>query len=161
LISLPCEHKLQLGIASLLCALSCSSSTTPQRAPSDGGLSLNLPPTVCPDAGLPADGGACVVLRTRSFSRDIVPLFNGCAGEICHDFGGGAIIYQIGVPSVECCGKASLIVPGHPETSYVLNKLTGTNMCSGRQMPLDQTPYSASDVQTIADWICQGAGTTP
>jgi hypothetical protein len=103
----------------------------------------------------------CVALGTRSFSRDIVPLFNGCAGEICHDFGQGAIIDQIGVPSIECCGKATIIVPGHPETSYVLNKLTGTNMCGGRQMPLDQPPYGASDIQTIADWICQGAGTTP
>jgi hypothetical protein len=102
-----------------------------------------------------------MLLQTRSFTQDIVPLFNSCAGEVCHSFSAGGIARQIGLPSVECCGERLLIDPGHPERSYVLQKLRGTDLCGGARMPLDHPPFSESDVQAVSDWICQGASTTP
>ena len=128
-----------------------------------GGPSLNLPPPSCPDAGAlsPADAGACVVLKTRQFSRDIVPLFDSCAGEICHSFANGQIATQIGIPADECCGELKMIEPGHPERSYVLLKLRGQTVCGGSTMPLDQPAYSNDDDQAIADWICEGAKVAP
>ena len=118
---------------------------------------------MCPDAGMASatDAGACLPVKVRSFTRDVVPLFNSCAGEICHSFGAGAIAQQVGIPSVECCGELPMIEPGHPERSYILQKLRGTNVCGGAQMPLDQSPFSSDDLQIVSDWICQGAGTAP
>jgi hypothetical protein len=128
----------------------------------NGGATFNLPSSGCPDASVTAtvDAGACVSMRTRSFAQDVVPLFNGCAGEVCHDFGGGKIATQIGQPSSECCSTLEIIEPNDPERSYVLRKLRGENLCSGSQMPLGRTPLTSDEIQTVADWICQGADTT-
>ena len=154
----------------LLLALSGCSSAPASSSPADGGLppsagggsSLNVSPAACPDAGtFPTATAACVSAKARSFTRDVIPLFNSCAGEICHGFGAGAIAQQVGIPSVECCGELQMIEVGHPERSYVLQKLRGNNVCGGSQMPLNQVPFSTDDLQVVADWICQGAQTTP
>jgi hypothetical protein len=153
------------GLCFSLSSAVSSCSTSPSKAPpaSDGGLSLNLAPVTCPEAGTiaPADAGSCASLKPRSFTREIVPLFNSCAGEVCHSFADGAIAQQVGIPSIECCGELKLIEPGHPERSYVLRKLSGQGLCGGAQMPLERPAFSSVDLQTVADWICQGAGTTP
>ena len=149
---------------SLSCAISgCSSSPSGAAPASDGGSSLNVPPVTCPQPGtlVSEDAGGCVSLRPRNFAREIVPLFNSCAGEVCHSFNAGAIAQQVGIPSVECCGQLQMIEAGHPERSYVLRKLQGQNLCAGSQMPLAQPAFSSDDLQTVADWICQGAGTAP
>ena len=106
-------------------------------------------------------GRTSISARELAPTRDIVPLFNSCAGEVCHSFAAGAIARQVDVPSVECCGKRLMIEPGHPERSYVLQKLRGSDLCGGDPMPLDQARFNATDLQTISDWICQGAGTNP
>jgi hypothetical protein len=151
-----------LGLWRAIAGCSTSPSAEPPLA-SGGGSSLILSPVTCPDAGTlrSADAGACTSLKPRNFTGEIVPLFNSCAGEICHSFAAGAIAQQVGVPSIECCGELQMIEPGHPERSYVLRKLLGRDLCGGSQMPLDQPAFSSDDLQTVADWICQGAGTTP
>ncbi len=126
-----------------------------------GGSNLDITPEACPDAGTPSDAVVCTPVQARDFTRDIVPLFNSCAGEVCHSFSAGAIVEQVGKPSVECCGERLMIEPGHPERSYVLQKLRGTELCGGERMPLERAPFNATDLQTIADWICQGASTNP
>ncbi len=146
------------------CSSPAPSAGTSQPALTNTVPSINVPNLSCPDAGslIPPDAGACVVRTPRNFMTDVVPLFDGCAGEICHDFGSGAIRSQIGVLADECCNEISVIDPGHPERSYVVNKLSGTNLCMGsRQMPLDQPAFTADEIQIVADWICQGAGTSP
>jgi len=147
-----------------LVGVGCGSAhpTTAPATRSDAGPSLNLPPISCPEAGaLEADdAGACVVLQAREFSREIVPLFDSCAGEICHSFAGGGISTQIGVPAHECCDQIQMIEPGHPERSYVLIKLMGQDRCGGSPMPLGKPSFTAADNQAIADWICQGADVT-
>jgi hypothetical protein len=148
---------MQVSIA--LAGVSCGAHPPGSAPQSDAGPSLNLPTVSCPEAGAFAadDAGACVVGEPREFSRDIAPLFNSCGGEVCHDFSGGGISRQIGVPSQECCNQLQMIEPGHPERSYVLIKLLGQNLCGGSPMPLDKPSFGIADRQAIADWICQGA----
>jgi hypothetical protein len=148
--------------------LSWSCSSPPPAASSSlgsagTGPSINVPDISCPEAGtlVSADAGTCVLHTPRNFAREVAPLFNGCGGEICHDFSAGAIVRQIGILADECCNQISIIDPGHPERSYLLDKLSGQHLCMGSQMPLDQPAFTADELQTVADWICQGAGATP
>ncbi len=97
----------------------------------------------------------------RDFATEIVPLFSDCSGEICHSFEAGGIAREIAVPATECCNLIAVIDPGHPESSYLLNKLSGRGLCDGAQMPIGRTPFSADDLRVLSDWICQGAQTSP
>ncbi len=47
--------------------------------------------------------------------------------------------------------------PGHPESSYLVNKLTGVDICAGTQMPARGTSLSSAQLDLIRGWICQGA----
>ena len=48
--------------------------------------------------------------------------------------------------------------PGDPEGSYVIHKLTGKNLCApNTTMPLNKPKLPAAEVQTVYDWICEGA----
>ena len=122
-----------------------------------------IAPVICPEAGtlVPIDAGACVVVKKRSFAQDVAPLFNGCSGEVCHSFGSGAIVNQIGISADECCNEIQIIDPGHPERSYLLDKLLGRNLCMGSRMPLDQPPFTSDELQIVSDWVCQGADASP
>jgi hypothetical protein len=140
-----------------------SKPASAQPVATDGGVNLIPPPVNCPPLAMlaPPDAGACVVLKKRSFSQDVAPIFDGCSGEVCHFFGSGAIANQVGVAADECCNEIRIIDPGHPERSYLVDKLQGRNLCFGSRMPLDQPPLYPDDIQVVVDWICQGAGTTP
>ena len=57
-----------------------------------------------------------------------------------------------------CDSTAVRVSPGSLQKSYLMSKLTGVGMCpSTERMPLGGNPLPASDIQTMADWICQGA----
>jgi hypothetical protein len=60
---------------------------------------------------------------------------------------------------VECTGTTGLkyVVPGSPSTSYIIDKLMGTNLCMGSQMPFGASPLSPATIQIISDWISEGA----
>jgi hypothetical protein len=103
----------------------------------------------------------CIPGVHRDFTTEIIPLFSSCSGEICHSFAAGGIADQIGAPATECCNQIAVIDPGHPENSYLLNKLAERGLCDGVQMPIGRAPFSASDLQVLSDWICQGAETNP
>jgi hypothetical protein len=97
-----------------------------------------------------------------SFARNVHPILQGCGGELCH--GGtalGAWPYSqlVNAPITRDTCRAGVIVSrGSLQKSYLMNKLTGIDMCPGTaRMPVNGTPLSSSDTQTIADWICQGA----
>jgi hypothetical protein len=53
--------------------------------------------------------------------------------------------------------------PGDPEHSYVIDKLTSHNLCSGSGMPKGfgfngkWKPLPAAEIQKVYDWICAGA----
>jgi hypothetical protein len=53
------------------------------------------------------------------------------------------------------CGP--LVAPGDPTGSLLIGKLTGTELCTGSQMPKGDAPLAENLIDTIATWICQGA----
>jgi hypothetical protein len=67
----------------------------------------------------------------------------------------------VGVASLECPDKIR-IVPGHPETSYLVDKLVGhsqqTGGCfMGVQMPYGGPSLTPGEIATIETWISAGA----
>jgi hypothetical protein len=63
----------------------------------------------------------------------------------------------VNVAAGECTMGLKYVNPGSVSLSYLMDKLQGTNLCSGSQMPLGAPPLSAANIATIASWICQGA----
>ena len=48
--------------------------------------------------------------------------------------------------------------PGHPDDSYIVQKLEGSPTIVGSQMPLDGPPYlSEEQINRVRDWIANGA----
>jgi hypothetical protein len=111
-------------------------------------------------------GGATV-----SFGTDVQPIFSAsCALTGCHsapsraapmseagtslDLSSGNA-YQSLLQVTTTCG--SVVVPGDPDSSVLIGKLTGTELCNGSQMPRGDGPLAPELIDTIATWICQGA----
>jgi hypothetical protein len=117
------------------------------------------------DGGMLPDGGLGITCSgaSPSFSTQVHPLFNGCGGEMCH--GGTSVgawpydaLVNVHASRDTCSAALILVTPGNLDQSYLLNKLTGLGMCPNtNQMPSAVYPMGATDIQTIADWICQGA----
>jgi hypothetical protein len=61
-------------------------------------------------------------------------------------------------PSNECDDGRLLVVPGAPERSYLIDKITDRNICSGHPMPRGrENQITTQQVALIVDWIRQGA----
>ena len=106
---------------------------------------------------------------TVSLSRDIQPIFNtNCV--ICHQgvgqtvpgglslAAGGTYANLVNVQSIET--PVNLVTPGHPEKSYLINKLAGTQMEVGGigvRMPYDRTPLTNAQMEIVTRWILEGA----
>jgi hypothetical protein len=57
-----------------------------------------------------------------------------------------------------CPDGRLLVTAGDVTASYLINKLRGVDMCSGRQMPLGtRTGIMPTELSTIEAWICGGA----
>jgi hypothetical protein len=41
--------------------------------------------------------------------------------------------------------------------SYLVNKLTGVDLCAGTQMPKAGSSLSLSEIDLVRGWICNGA----
>jgi hypothetical protein len=109
-----------------------------------------------------------------SFAGDVQPIFSAsCASMGCHDGvgapggpggpgGGGTSLdltvansYQSLLEATTSCGP--VVAAGDPESSVIIGKLTGTEVCMGSQMPKGDAPLAPEIIDTIAIWICQGA----
>jgi len=108
----------------------------------------------------PEDCGAVV-----SFAGDVQPIFTAsCAKQGCHTnqrpsaglslASGTSYQALVGVMS-SCAGRVQ-VRPGNPAESYLMDKLLGTNMCSGSQMP-KAGGLASGQLDTVRRWICQGA----
>jgi hypothetical protein len=107
------------------------------------------------------------VSQTVSLAKDVQPIFqHHCAGvEGCHfavRTPVGSYKFFVNAKSRECQDGRMLILPGDVSHSYVVDKITDQNLCQGSPMPKylaaghwQQLPQA--DVQTIYDWICEGA----
>jgi hypothetical protein len=103
---------------------------------------------------------------TPTLDRDVQPILRGCGGaELCHGFSYQSSersrAFLVGQPTGECGDHRLRVAAGDPEHSYLVHKLTDTNVCSGSGMPksLDGGwhPLPSDKLQTIYDWICSGA----
>ncbi len=63
----------------------------------------------------------------------------------------------VGVASSECGASRKRVQPGDPSASYLMDKLLGTNLCSGSQMPKSGQGLPKAQIDTIGAWICAGA----
>lgn len=100
-------------------------------------------------------GSACVPsIPGVTFSKDVVPIFASCAGELCHRWTYSKLV---NMPAVECCDGRKIVSPGRPDQSYIVQKLEGSpNICGGSPMPLGGK-RDAHAVAVISSWICLGA----
>lgn len=117
--------------------------------------------------GVALGGGEAV--SAPSFKNDILPIFNtNCV--FCHVTGaengglnlGRRTAYQslVSAPSTE--SALMRVAPGDPEKSYLMYKLTGTQLNvggTGESMPKVDPPrlLDAREVQLIKKWILAGA----
>lgn len=95
-----------------------------------------------------------------SYKKDIWPIFqNGCS---CHAGGVGGLQFSDAAGFLGLIGKASscngtkYLVAGHPEQSYILNKMEGAKGICGNSMPT-AGPLPKADLDKVKDWICNGA----
>lgn len=106
---------------------------------------------------------------TVSFASAVQPILSAsCALNGCH---GGTAAKEnlnlttgrsygnlVNVPATECSDGRKRVTPGDTSNSYLLQKLLDTALCgNGTQMPKSGQSIPASQVQTVADWICEGA----
>ncbi len=104
-----------------------------------------------------------------AFSARVQPIFTtNCAG--CHSAGG--IADQSGIALRLVSGESfdllvnqqsvqnsalTLVIPGDAESSLLFQKISSDNPPVGLRMPRFVAPLSDADVQTIRNWIDQGA----
>lgn len=106
---------------------------------------------------------------TPSFSNDVMPLFNnyGCGGQNCHDsttsqsgldLSSTQTAYNnlVGVSAQQCTNRKR-VEAGSASNSYLIDKLTGQNLCFGNRMPSGGPYLSSSEIDTIRAWINAGA----
>ena len=145
----------------VLCGQVCvNTSTDPSNCGTCG--------AVCP-AGQTCGGGHCTCASsTVSLSAQVQPILSAsCAINGCHT---GAAPQQgmnlstgmtyantVNVAAAECSGGRLRVKPGDAANSYIVQKLTNVDLCSGTQMPKTGGPLSSADIQTLSSWICEGA----
>lgn len=133
--------------------------------------------------GQACEQGVCVCnggATTVSFASDIQPILtDSCATSGCHQASGmtpggrpsdggpgnvkselildAALAYEalVGVPSG--CSGMNFVEPGDVSASYLMNKLTGSEMCAGTKMPKGGAPLTQAQLDLIGNWICAGA----
>lgn len=86
----------------------------------------------------------------------------------CHNTAGSAVngglnlessvAYQnlVNTPSTEQPGLRR-VNPGDPDASYLVRKLEGTAGITGARMPLGGAPLTSDQINTIRQWITNGA----
>jgi hypothetical protein len=126
-----------------------------------------------PSGDSPTPGGA------PSFEDIQRTIFNvSCTSGPCHSSTSrqGNLVLEEGVsygqlvgvlPFNDAARAAGLerVVPGNPDTSFLLIKLTGPPASEGSRMPLSMPPLSPADIEMVQAWIIAGAlgpgGPTP
>jgi len=74
---------------------------------------------------------------------------------------GDSKAYLVNKPALETCG-GTFVVPGAPDQSYLLRKVSDATPCEGAQMPrpfevIKPPPLTATEIASIRSWISAGA----
>lgn len=103
---------------------------------------------------------------TISFQNDIKPILetNGCSSIFCHGGEDPPSSYSV-MSAAELMGPGDEatelgvcnIVRGDTTNSYLLMKLNNAPGIIGEQMPFGADPLTAAEIQTISQWIFEGA----
>lgn len=117
-------------------------------------------------SGQTCAGGVCGCGATVSFANQVQPIFTStCASGGCHSgtrpsanlsLSSGASYKEL-VNVVSSCAGRLLVVPGAVPSSYLMNKLLGSDLCSGSKMPKAGTSLPSMEIAAISGWICEGA----
>jgi len=96
------------------------------------------------------------------FEKDVKPILQkSCGGMGCHigeeTNGVEMTTYDKIMASVGLQYEKPIVVPGKPEESPIIDKLTNATPKFGKQMPYELDPLPAADVDVIRDWIADGA----
>jgi hypothetical protein len=101
----------------------------------------------------------------KSFAADVQPIFNARCTS-CHtgEFGPAQLDLSasasygeiVGIPSFQQA-EVLRVAPGDPAASYLFRKITNTGGISNNPMPLGNFPMSDGEIETIEEWIAQGA----
>jgi hypothetical protein len=123
---------------------------------------------VAPSVGPPVPGGGVISISPTFSSISEVVLVPKCATSACHSGNPPANApvsldadraWQelVGVPSTQA--GISLVEPGSPGASYLVNKVRGTQGEVGglNLMPLNAEPLSEDEILAIEAWITNGA----
>lgn len=113
-------------------------------------------------------------IGSRFGAANFPPTFSGIQGGFfelfcteCH--AGGAAPKGLDLTGADAYGRlvdrASLgspdlllVEPGNPDASYLVRKLDGGPGIAGRQMPRDRPARPQGEIDTIRQWIANGAG---
>jgi mono/diheme cytochrome c family protein len=116
----------------------------------------------CSDEGDPIAPGGPDVTGPVSFAEDVQPIFDSrCTG--CHGEGGNggldlrspqsyANLVDAGSPNY----GAKRVVPGDPDASVLVDKISGGGRY-GSRMPPTGSALSAAQISTIRTWVAEGA----
>jgi hypothetical protein len=122
---------------------------------------LSVAPCGCSGRS-PADGESLGVECSSahpSYTTDVAPILaRSCGGgDECHSVPTRESMLGTSLGEDNCDLAAVDVFPGSLDKSYLMHKLTGVGMCpSTSTMPLGSM-LGQDDIQTFADWICEGA----
>lgn len=114
------------------------------------------------DFGLPADGSGELRPTYASIQRSIF----GAICTACHVGSAAPLGLALDASSAydrlvnaQSVQRSALkrVLPGKPDSSYLVWKIEGRSGIGGGRMPLGQPPLSAVQIQAIRDWIAAGA----
>lgn len=114
----------------------------------------SLPPPAAPSAAAPSTGGGAGG-NFAELDAKVRKLFDDKCGA-CHDPGGSEVVLvgdlaHLGREKSKETGKR-FVVPGDPDGSYLLAKLTGKNI-KGDIMPVGDDPLPPAEIELVRTWI--------
>ncbi|MFQ5351641.1 MAG: hypothetical protein ACE5D3_01040 [Candidatus Binatia bacterium] len=123
---------------------------------------------VCDFVGAGEAADSCPEDCGRSVPAEVQAIFDSnCSSSGCHDLFSAAQglnlsaavagVETVNVVSSEAPGFNDLVEPGDSANSWLFTKISQAVPGVGAQMPLGGLPLSATDQQTIQDWIDGGA----
>ena len=107
-------------------------------------------------------GGSAVAHEVLDFDEDVGPILQkNCGGGGCHigekTSGAEYTSFETLMLSVGEQYGSPLVVPGRPELSPLIDKISSAQPRFGVRMPFGAPPLSDQDVNTLRQWVRDGA----